>query len=276
MGNLASNTQPEAKSNEPVIAKAPEEDVSIDWGAVLEWLKAKDYEKAAEHMGREEKYKKSLANMDYGTLLKDRLEYVFRSQILQSIVDSNYSDATVFSILYSEIGGEKAMILEFISKHVEKGLKIAIEEIEGKTQRTSSGLKNYPELIGKFLTHAMSVMQSFTFLEEIYDVQNYLKFLKYLQRPKSKPDLASIQEHCVKYIQEFQATRNFNYYLSWAKTGNVKNASDATNLVNLLSEIAVIVHYVDTYALFLRKQYEVFLPSLILFCFSFFSLEFTS
>jgi hypothetical protein len=245
-------------AQEPLIAVKPELD-SIDWGAVLQFLKAKDYDNAAAHVSRDAKFQKSLSNMDFGTLVKDRLEYVFRSQIIQSIVDNNYSEATVFSILYSEVGGEKAIIVDFLAKHVEKGLKIAIDEIEAKVmqQRTTSGLKNYPEIVGKFLHHAMSIMQSFTFLEEFYDVQNYLKFLKGLQRSKGKPELATIQEYCTKYINEFLTSRNMSYYLALAKTVNVKNSTDSTNLVNLLSEMAVVVHYVDNYALFLRKQYEV-------------------
>jgi hypothetical protein len=258
MGNVNSANPPKQETpplnpdNQPVLGP-------VDWSVVLEFLKDQEYENAAKHMSeRDEKYKKSLSNMDYGTLMKDRLEHIFKSQIFQSIVDNHFKDAAVFSILYFETGGDRDIILEFIFTHAGRTIKQISEETETKVSQknTLNGLKNYPEIIGQFLNQSMSNILSYSFLLESYDIKNYLKFLKSLQIPKLKPEQTSIQEHCIKFINNFQLTRNLDYFLRLVRLDKIES-KDSNNLVSFLTEIVVVVHYVDKYKEFLRAQYEV-------------------
>lgn len=266
MGNITSaitNTSTEVNPNptpEPV--KNAQVDDSIDWSVVLQFLKFKDHQKAAEEMFKDAKFKSALCNMDNGSTMKDRLELVFRDQIFQSIVCKpiKLKEVTEFSILYSEIGGDKELILSFFVHQAEKSIKDIASEVEATSQKkhSTSAVKNYPEILGHFLNQTNAHLLSYSFLEEVYDTQQFLKFIKNLQVPKKVPDFSSIQEHCIKYIQAFQTSRNLDSFLIAAKVGSFKNPREASNLCSLLDEIVFVIHCINSYRIFLRKQYEVY------------------
>jgi hypothetical protein len=268
MGNIASSIAPTTNphlSNENTledVKEVVEIDNSIDWSIVLQYLKLKDYDKAAEIMSREEKFKIALSNMGNGSAIKDRLELVFRDQIFQSIVCKpiKLKEVTEFSILYSEIGGDKELILNFFVHQAEKSMKDIAIEVEAASQKNNpnSTVKNYPEILGHFLNQTNAHLLSYSFLEEVYDIQQFLKFIKNLQVPKKVPEFSSIQEHCIKYIQVFQTSRNLDSYLNAARLGTFKNQKEASSLCSLLDEIVFVVHCINSYRIFLRKQFEVF------------------